>query len=308
VTDYGHDLILGTLLTPQDHHPSEVVALARLTEDAGLDLVTFVDHPHDPGLLDTWTLMSYVAAHTERVRLSGYAVNLPSRPPAVLARAAASLDLLSSGRVELGLGPGDHDIAEEIAAMGGPRYTGPESVRALSEAIDIIRGIWDPSELGRVRLHGEHYEIRGALRGPQPAHAISIWVPAAGPITRRLAGSKADGWITGAASMTDVETELAVGNKIVDDAAKAVGRDPRHVRRIFDFHGSFGVAGGFARGRTEQWVEQLLPLAVEQGMSVFVLISDDAHTIERWGLDVGPALREAVARERGGYERARLAS
>ena len=107
MTDYGHDLIFGTFITPETQRPQDVVELARLTERAGLDLVTFQDHPYQPAFLDTWTLLSYVATQTELVRLSGYVLNLPSRSPTVLARAAASLDRLSSGRVELGIGPGD---------------------------------------------------------------------------------------------------------------------------------------------------------------------------------------------------------
>ena len=118
MTDYGHDLIIGTFITPQNKSPQDVVALAKLTERAGLDLVTFLDHPYHPGFLDTWTLLSYIAAVTEQVRLSAYVLNLPSRPPGVLARAAASLDLLSGGRVELGIGPSDYHSSNEIEAMG----------------------------------------------------------------------------------------------------------------------------------------------------------------------------------------------
>lgn len=82
------------------------VALARLSERAGLDLVTFQDHPYQPAFLDAWTLLSYVAASTERIKISGNVINLPLRPPVLLARQAASLDLLSGGRFELGLGAG----------------------------------------------------------------------------------------------------------------------------------------------------------------------------------------------------------
>ena len=77
--DYGHDLIFGSFLTPANAAPREVVGLARAVETAGLDLVTFQDHPYQPGFLDAWTLMSYVAARTERVHISGNVVNLPLR-------------------------------------------------------------------------------------------------------------------------------------------------------------------------------------------------------------------------------------
>ena len=300
MTDYGHDLVFGTFITPQNKRPQDAVGLARTTEQAGLDLVTFMDHPYQPEFLDTWTLLSYVAAQTERVRLSGYVLNLPSRPPAVLARSAASLDLLSSGRFELSVGPGDTFAAEEIAAMGGPRRMPAESVDALSEAIDVIRGIWDIDAPGRVRVEGKHYQVPGALRGPRPFHNISIWLPAGQPRMWRLVGCKADGWISGGAWLTDVESELSRGNRIIDEAAKIAGRNPHEIRRIFDFHGSFSQDGnGFVQRSPEQWVEKLFPLAIEHGVSVFILVGDDPRSIKRWGGEVAPALRKAVAEERG---------
>ena len=298
--DYGHPLLFGSFLRPQSQRPQDVVALARLTEQAGLDLVTFMDHPYNPAFLDTWTLLSYVAARTERVRLSGYVLSSALRtPPALLARAAASLDLLSGGRFELGLGPTDTFAWEAIEAMGGVRRTPAESVSALDEAIDIIRGVWDASAPGVVRADGRHHRVRAAARGPRPAHDISIWVPAAGPRMRRLVGHKADGWISGGAWMSDVAGELADGNRLIDEAATEAGRDPRAIRRIFDYSGSFASAGhGFLQGPPGQWAEDLLPLAIEQGVSVFILIGDDPRAIQVFGAEVAPALREAVAGER----------
>src|SRR3954449_12518042 len=139
--DYGHDLVLGTFLTPSAKDPQQVVALAQATERAGLDLVTFQDHPYQPAFLDTWTLLSWVAASTESVHVAGNVLNLPLRPPAVLARAAASLDLLSGGRFALGLGSGA--FWDAIAAMGGRRLRPGPSVDALEEAIGVLRALWD---------------------------------------------------------------------------------------------------------------------------------------------------------------------
>jgi alkanesulfonate monooxygenase SsuD/methylene tetrahydromethanopterin reductase-like flavin-dependent oxidoreductase (luciferase family) len=143
--------------------------------------------------------------------------------PALLAQAAASLNLLSSGRFELGIGPTDTNALDAIEAMAGVRRTPAESVRALSEAIDIIRGIWDVSAPGMMRIEGKHYRVSGTMRGPPPAHNISIWVPAARRHIRQLVGRKADGWISGRAWMTDVEGELALGNRIIDEAATEAG-------------------------------------------------------------------------------------
>lgn len=73
--DYGHDLRFGSFITPQNQRPELAVELAVLSEQAGLDLVTFQDHPYQPGYLDTWTLLSWVAARTERVHLSGNVID-----------------------------------------------------------------------------------------------------------------------------------------------------------------------------------------------------------------------------------------
>jgi alkanesulfonate monooxygenase SsuD/methylene tetrahydromethanopterin reductase-like flavin-dependent oxidoreductase (luciferase family) len=104
--DYGHELLFGTFITPAAQRPHHAVELAAVADRAGLDLVTFQDHPYQPGFLDTWILLTYVAARTSRVRLSHNVLNLPLRPPVMLARAAASVDLLSGGRFELGSVPG----------------------------------------------------------------------------------------------------------------------------------------------------------------------------------------------------------
>jgi alkanesulfonate monooxygenase SsuD/methylene tetrahydromethanopterin reductase-like flavin-dependent oxidoreductase (luciferase family) len=295
MTDYGHDLAFGTFLTPQNQRPRDVVTLAQLTERAGLDLATFQDHPYQPAFLDTWTLLSWVAAQTQTVRVSANVLSLPLRPPAVVARAAASLDLLSDGRFELGLGAGS--FWDAIEAMGGPRRTPAEAVQALSEAIDIIRAIWDGSERGGVRVAGELYRVWGAKRGPQPAHDISIWIGASKPRMLRLIGEKADGWLPSLFYLQD--GDLDRGNRIIDDAATAASRDPRQIRRLLNVSGAFTTANrGFLEGPPQQWVDELLPLALEQGISTFILAGDDPRSIQVWGGEVAPALREAIARER----------
>jgi alkanesulfonate monooxygenase SsuD/methylene tetrahydromethanopterin reductase-like flavin-dependent oxidoreductase (luciferase family) len=291
MSDYGHNLMFGSFLTPRSDRVQEVVALAQLGERAGLDLITFQDHPYQPAFVDTWTLLTWVAARTQTVRLSGNVLNLPLRPPAVLARAAAALDLLSDGRFELGLGAGG--FWDPIAAMGGPRRTPGESVEALEEAIDIIRALWDPGVRHGVNVDGVHYQVHGAKRGPQPAHDISIWLGALKPRMLRLIGRKADGWLPSLSYMND--GDLQRGNRIIDAAAEAAGREPREIRRLLNV--GLG-ADGVTDGRPEHWVHNLLPLALEDGVSVFILASDEPGAIRAWGTEVAPALREAVASER----------
>src|ERR1700681_2851111 len=126
MTDYGHDLLFGTFITPLAQLVHQAVELTIVWERAGLDLVTFQDHPYQPRFHDTWTLLSYVASRTRRIHVSGNVLNLPLRQPAVLARSAASLDLLSGGRVELGIGAGG--FWDAIQAMGGRRLEPGESI------------------------------------------------------------------------------------------------------------------------------------------------------------------------------------
>src|SRR5215212_139211 len=292
--DYGHDLAFGTFITPQNQRPDDVVALAQLTEQAGLDLATFQDHPYQSAFLDVWTLMSWVAAQTETLRVAPNVLNLPLRQPAVLARSAASLDLLSRGRVELGLGAGA--FWDGIEAMGGPRRTPGESVEALSEAIDVMRGIWDVGERGGVRVDGKHYRVRGAKRGPEPAHDIGLWLGAYKPRMLRLTGRKADGWLP-SLSYLPLE-DVAAANRTIDEAATRAGRDPREIRRLLNIQGTFGGGDGFLQGAPEQWVQDLLPLVTEHGFSTFIVMGDDPRTIQTLGQEVAPALREAVARAR----------
>ena len=294
--DYGSPLLFGTFITPSNRQPEVPVALATLSERVGLDLVTFQDHPYQPGFLDTWTLMSWVAAQTERIHIAPNVLNVPLRPPAVTARAAASLDLLSGGRFDLALGAGA--FWDAIVAMGGERLTPGQGVDALSEAIEVIRGIWNTNERAPLRLEGTHHSLHGAKRGPSPAHDLPIWIGALKPRMLRLTGRKGDGWLPSLAYLQPGDLER--GNATIDEAALAAGRDPREITRLVNISGAFARSdGGMLVGPPAQWVEQLLPLALENGVSTFILASDEPDAISRFAEDVAPALREAVARERG---------
>lgn len=297
---YGHELQFGTFITPANDPPQAAVRLAQLAEASGYDLVTFQDHPYQPRFHDTSTLLTWVAARTERVHVAANVTNVPLRPPAVLARAAASLDLLSGGRFELGLGAGG--FWDAIDAMGGRRLTPGQAVDALSEAIDIIRGIWDQGERARFEVDGRYHRVDGAKRGPAPAHNIPIWIGALKPRMLRLIGRKGDGWLPSLAYLQP--GDLARGNATIDEAALAAGRDPREIRRLVNIGGRFSAGaaagaggGGFLDGPAAQWVEQLLPLVVDDGIGTFILASDDPATMQHFAEEVAPALREAVARE-----------
>ena len=293
--DYGHELQFGCFLTPSSSEPQQVVALAQSAERAGLDLVTFQDHPYQPRFLDTWTLLSFVAARTERVHLAPNVLNLPLRQAAVLARAAASLDLLSGGRFELGLGAGA--FWDAIAAMGGQRLDPADAVAATAEAIEVLRGIWDAGAAGVLRVPGTHHRVDGAKRGPRPAHDIGIWIGALKPRMLRLTGHRADGWLPSLGYLGLDAVPQA--NATIDDAALEAGRRPTDVRRLLNIGGTFGTGhGGLLDGPPRQWAERLAALTLTSGFATYILASDDADLLARFGQEVAPDVRERVAAER----------
>jgi alkanesulfonate monooxygenase SsuD/methylene tetrahydromethanopterin reductase-like flavin-dependent oxidoreductase (luciferase family)/iron-sulfur cluster repair protein YtfE (RIC family) len=283
MTDYGHTLEFGVFITPASQNADAVVALAMLADRAGIDLVTFQDHPYQARFLDTWTLLSFVAARTSRVRVSANVLNLPLRNPAVVARAVASLDILSGGRAELGLGAGA--FWDGIEAMGGRRLSAGESVDALEEAIDVIRALWDVEQPDAARVDGAYYSVRGAHRGPAPLHDIGIWLGAYKPRMLNLTGRKADGWLPSLSYLN--EGDLAAGNRAIDEAAAEAGRDPSEIRRLLNITPQLGV-------------EELTQYALEDGIGTFIVMADDADTIERFASEIAPAVREQVAAGRSG--------
>ena len=297
MADYGHDLLFGSFITPSAREPERVIALARLSEQAGLDLVTIQDHPYLPDFLDAWTLLSFLAAGTSRIRLVPNVLNVPLRPPVVLARSAASLDLLSGGRVELGLGAGA--FWDAIEAAGGRRLPPAEAVGALDEAITIIREVWAAGRRGGVRVHGEHYRVAGSKRGPAPAHDLGIWVGGYKPRMLGLIGRAADGWLPSQSYLPRGIAELPDMNARIDEAAAAAGRAPGAIRRLLNVSGEFsGSAAGLLRGPAAQWAEELAGLALDTGVSGFILATDDPAAIERFGQEVAPAVTALVAAER----------
>ena len=130
------------------------------------------DHPYQPAHLDTLALLGVILGQTERIRVFQDVGNVPLRPPAMFAKAAATLDVLSGGRFEAGLGGGGFLRAAQ--AMGAPAMSAGESLEALEEAVAILRASW--SGAAPLRFDGRHYRVDGARPGPLPAHEIGIWL------------------------------------------------------------------------------------------------------------------------------------
>ena len=291
MTDYGHPLEFGVFPTPDVARAEDVLEIALLADVLGLDLVSVQDHPYQARHLDAWTLLSVIGARTTAVRVAPNVANLPLRPPVVLARSVATLDLLTGGRVELGLGTGA--FWDAIEAAGGPRLTPREAVDGLVEAVEIVRGVW--SGQGSVRVDGSVHRVRGLHAGPAPAHPVGIWLGAYKPRMLRVTGRLADGWLP---SMGYADPDaLGPMNATIDEAAEAAGRAPEDVRRLYNVFPGNGNGSGLV-GRPADWVEQLAGLTLEHGMSTFVLAADDEDLVRVWAQEVAPAVREVVAAER----------
>ena len=189
VPDYGRDPTFGYFLIPNAADP--LLDAVREIEARGLDWIGVQDHPYQRRFVDTWALLGAIAAATTQVGFFPDVANLPLRPPAIMAKAAASLDVLSGGRFELGLGAGG--FWDAVEAYGGPRREPRDALEALEEAIHVIRLIWSGER--NLRFTGTHYRLAGAHSGPVPAHPIGIWLGVYRPRALRLAGRLADGWV-----------------------------------------------------------------------------------------------------------------
>ena len=275
--DHGRPVRFGIFITPEaTDRPLRVAALA---DELGFDIIGIQDHPYQRRFFDTWTLLTAIAMRTERVTLFPDVANLPLRPPAMLAKAAASLDILSGGRVELGLGAGG--FWDAIKAYDGPVRTGPESVSAVEEAIQVIRLMWSGQH--GIKFDGDFYHLRGAHSGPLPAHPIGIWLGAYRPRMLSIIGRLADGWVPSYGYLK--EPELVAAGARIDAAARDAGRDPATIRRVLN--------AGFMEA------EQLVDLVVNVGMDTF-LVGEEPDEMRAFMPEVAPRVREEVESRRSG--------
>jgi alkanesulfonate monooxygenase SsuD/methylene tetrahydromethanopterin reductase-like flavin-dependent oxidoreductase (luciferase family) len=283
----------GLFLVPNAAEYSDLLRQAAAAERGGLDLIGIQDHPYQRRFLDTFALIGDLLARTERLLIFPDVANLPLRPPATLAKLAASLDVMSGGRFELGLGAGA--FWDGVAAMGGPRRAPGESVEALEEAIELIRRYWSGERT--IAYEGRHYRVAGLHPGPPPAHDIGIWIGAYKPRMLDLTGRLADGWLPSyGGAPPEAVPEMA---KRLDEGAARAGRDRSAIRRLYNVTGT--IADGPVRDRLngppDHWVETLTGFVRELGFDSFIFRPEDdvLGQIERFAQEVAPGVREAVA-------------
>jgi alkanesulfonate monooxygenase SsuD/methylene tetrahydromethanopterin reductase-like flavin-dependent oxidoreductase (luciferase family) len=294
-------LQFGVFLSP---HAADIGRLrdhVQAAEAAEFDYVSIQDHPYVPDFLDTFALIGTLIGQTSRLRFMTNVANLPLRPAQMLAKTSASLDVLSGGRFELGIGAGR--AWDQIAGLGGPRRNPREAVAAVSEAIDVLHALWLPGRT--ITLPGQHYPVT-AHTGPAPAHRIGIWLGAVGPQMLDLTGRKADGWIAPLA--TGYETKPAAQDRI-DSAARAAGRDPASIRRVIQLVGAVtstphttsrprsGPGGLPIRTTPDIWAKIIAEFAADQRFDTInlVLEQETSEQLRLFAAEVIPLARAATS-------------
>jgi alkanesulfonate monooxygenase SsuD/methylene tetrahydromethanopterin reductase-like flavin-dependent oxidoreductase (luciferase family) len=297
---YARPLLFGLSVTPIADAYRAIVEQVLAAERVGLDLVGIQDHPYQRRFLDTFALIGDLLARTSRLRFFPDVASLPMRPPPMLAKAAASLDVMSGGRFELGIGAGN--FWDAVAGMGGTVRGPGARGAALDEAIRIIRAALDVgAERGVVRGDGPHYPVPGYPPGPPAAHRVEIWVGAMAPRALDLIGRLADGWIPGGGiSQIARFGEL---NARIDAAATTAGRDPATIRRIVNISGEItdgGTSDSPLVGPASQWIDTISGWVVDGALDAFIFWPPETGTgqIERFATDVVPRVREAVRSRR----------
>jgi alkanesulfonate monooxygenase SsuD/methylene tetrahydromethanopterin reductase-like flavin-dependent oxidoreductase (luciferase family) len=172
----------------------QLVARARIAEAAGFVGMTGMDHlvpplAHDQPMFEAIVTTTWLAAHTERLRIGSLVLCDAFRHPAVLARQAVSIDHASAGRFELGIGWGS--VPDELAAFGVGSTEPRVRVERLRETLEVLRALWAGET---VDYDGRHHHLRGARQEPRPLARIPIVVGGTGPETLSVVREFADWW------------------------------------------------------------------------------------------------------------------
>lgn len=281
------NLLIGYALSTAAGTGADPVAQARAAERLGFDFVASADHPAgDSPSYETLTLLAWVAARTERIGIAAKVLGVPFRRPAMMAKAAESLQRLSGGRLILGLGGGYSD--DEIAALGAPVPSPRAKVDGMAEAIEIMHRIWSGPD---VTYRGRFHSVENLTMSPQPVHPIPVWLGTYGPRALAATGRLADGWIPslGFAAPAAIPEML---NRI-RTAAVAAGRAPDAVRAIYNVPVTLARPGTRAAdtvtGSAADIAEQLRGFG-ELGFTGFNLVVAPGQ-LEAVAADVLPAMR-----------------
>src|SRR3954468_11189986 len=274
----------------------EYLAIWRLAEDVGLDWASVFDHflpiqsdPTGP-CFEGLTLLAAMAAHTTRLRCGIIVVGVTYRHPAVLANMAATIDHVSGGRLEVGIGAAWYE--EDPRQYGIPFPRIGERMDMLDDACRIMRAMWTHE---RATVSGRVFSVTDALCEPKPVQdPLPLWIGGSGEKrTLRIVAEHANGWNTFFGDLEQYHHKLEVLARHCDD----VGRDPAQIRKQVVIRAVLGEGreapeGAFS-GSSEQLAEALHPY-LELGVQDFLLLARppaDVQTIELFAREVAPLLR-----------------
>jgi len=224
-----HPLRFGMKLSGQDTTIEALRTVWRLADESGFDHVWDFDHfasigaggPDRP-VYEGWALQAAMAEATKRVRIGCMVTGNTYRNPALLAKLAVTVDHLSGGRLEFGIGAAWAAIEHSMYGLEGLDHR----VGRLSESLQIIRSLWTEE---RTNFDGRYYKMTDAIANPKPIQKPypPIWIGASGPTTIRLVARHADVWNIGGGE-PDRVSELT---QILEEACTAIGRDSSAIRR-----------------------------------------------------------------------------
>ncbi|TMC75399.1 MAG: TIGR03560 family F420-dependent LLM class oxidoreductase [Chloroflexi bacterium] len=223
---------LGVQIEPQFGYKFEdILAIASDAEAAGFTRLWVSDHfflgkdAVNTDCLEAWTLLAALAMRTDRIRIGPMVTSQSYRNPALLAKIAAGVDVMSRGRLDVGLGAGWKEV--EYRAYGYEFPDAPTRVTQLIETIEICTRMWRED---RATYHGKHYRIDDALCSPKPVQRpLPVWIGGSKPRVMRIAAKYGDAFnITASASAL---AELPERLRELDDACRSVNRDPKTLLR-----------------------------------------------------------------------------
>lgn len=201
---------------------------------------------------EAWTLMAAFAASTSRIRLGQMCTCMGYRNPAYLAKVAATADIISGGRIEMGIGAGWYEHEWRAYGYGFPPV--PERLRMLREGVDIMQQAWTT---GRATLDGEFYQVDGALVRPLPLQdgGIPMWIAGGGEkVTLKIAAQYA-AYTNYSGSLDDIDRKSEALRRHCD----AIGRDFASITRTSNFNTIVGATEVEARDRLAAVMARLTP-------------------------------------------------
>jgi probable F420-dependent oxidoreductase len=225
-----HPLRVGLKLS-QDAPIEAYRRVWSIADESGFDHVWAFDHlatiggPDDRPVFDGWTLLGAMAVATKRVRMGLLVTGITYRNPALLAKVAVTVDHLSGGRLEFGVGAAWATNEHEMYGIEGL----DQRVGRLSEGLRVIKMLWTQP---RSDFDGRYYKLRNAVAEPKPVQKPHppIWIGASGPAVLKLTALHADVWNVAGEAGRSLEKAVETG-KLLDEACAAAGRDPSEIRR-----------------------------------------------------------------------------